>query len=195
MSGQRRRAAIVVMRWSAFLLPIKRRQWVEAMNAEIEAINDDGAALDFALGCLWTSTKERVCSIELFARSLCIGIPAGLLTLASLAAYFSGHHGWVSTQAGTVFGLLFVVFAVGAGLFLVKGAIALARFAGMLVPIYLALLLFLRSARGASADEPVSALYWALAIEGIAIWSTLFLLALLLSRAPAMHRSGNQGRP
>lgn len=195
MSGNGRRAANAVMRWSALLVPVERKQWVEAMRAEIDAIDNDGAALDFALGCLWTSTRERVCRIELFASALDIGIPVGLLTLALLAVHLSGRHGGADTQAGTVFGLLFVIFAAGAALFLAKGAFALARFAGMLLPMYLVLLLFLHSSQGLATDKPVAVLYWALAIEGIAIWSTLLLVALFMARARAKQHSGSQGRP
>lgn len=176
------------------MLPAGRKQWVKAMRAEIDAIDDDGVALDFALGCLWTSTRERVCSAELLARALCIGIPAGLLTLAVVAAHISGRHGGADTQTGTVFGLLFCIFATGAALFLVKGAGALARFAGILVPIYLALLAFLHSSRGSVTDKPATILYEVLAIEGIAIWSTLLFVALFVSRARAKRHSSRQGR-
>ncbi len=194
MSGRRRRAAMAVMRWSALLLPAERKHWVEAMRAEIDAIDDDGAALDFALGCLWTSTKERACRIRLFVSALNIVIPAGLLALAMLAAHLSGHHGGADTQVGTVFGLLFFIFAAGAALFLAKGAIALVRFSGLLIPIYLLLLLFLHFPQGLAADKPIAVLYRALAIEGIAIWSTLLLLALFMGRAQTTQHSGSQER-
>lgn len=194
MSSRRRRVAMTVMRWSALLLPDERKQWVEALRAEIDVIENDGAALDFALGCFWMSTKARVCRIELFVGTLCIGIPAGLFALAVLAAHLSGRHGGAETPAGMVFGFLFVIFAAGAGLFLAKGATALARFAGMLVPIYLGLLLFLHSSQGLATDKPGTVLFRALAIEGTAIWSMLLLGSLFVARAKAMRHPGRQGR-
>ena len=194
MIGQRRRIANAAMRWSALLLPVERKRWAEAMRAEIDAIDDDGTALDFALGCLWTSTKQSVYKLEFLVSALRIGIPAGLLSLTLLAAHLSGRHGWADTPVGTVFGILFLVFAMGAGLFLAKGATALARFAGMLIPIYLVLLVMLHSAQGLGADKPGTVLFRALAIEGIAIWSLLLLGALCLGRAHAMRHSGGRGR-
>ena len=52
MSGRRRRFANAAMIWSALLLPVKRKHWAEALRAEIDAIDNDGAALNFALGWL-----------------------------------------------------------------------------------------------------------------------------------------------
>lgn len=194
MIGRRRRVAKAVMRWSARLLPAERKQWVEALRAEIDAIENDSAALDFALGCFWMSAKARFCRIELFIGALCIGIPTGLLALAALAAQLSGRHGGAETQVGMIFGSLFVIFGSGAGLFLAKGATALARFAGMLVPIYLGLLLFLHSPHELASDKRGAAFFRALAIEGVAIWSMLLLGALFVVRAQAMRHSGRRGR-
>lgn len=190
MTGRRRRVAMRVMCWSALLLPPERKQWVAALRAEIDAIENESAALNFALGCFWMSAKACVCRIELFAAALCIGIPAGLVALAALAAHLSGRHGGADTQAGMVFGVLFVTFAAGVGLFLTKGAIALARFAGMLVPIYLGFSLFLHSPQGLAADQPGTVFFQALAIEGAAIWSTLLLGALFVARAQAIRQAG-----
>lgn len=175
-------------------MPAERKQWVEALHAEIDAIESDSAALDFALGCCWMSTKARICRIEMFAGALCIGIPAGLVAFAALAAHLSGRHGGAETQAGMVFGFLFVIFAAGAGLFLAKGASALARFAGVLVPIYLGLLLFFNSQQGLAAHQPDTAFFRALAIEGTAIWSMLLIGALFVARARAMSHPGRQGK-
>lgn len=194
MSGRRRRAAMVLMRWSTLVLPDERRQWAEAMRAEIDAIDDDGKALDFAFGCLGMSAKERVCRADFFANALRVSIPFGLLALAVLAAYLSRRHEGGDTRAGDVFGILCVIFAAGAGLFVTKGAMALVRFAGILIPIYLALSLFLYTSPGSADDLSVADLYLALAIEGIAIWSALLLAALFVARLPAMHPSRSQER-
>lgn len=183
MSSWRRRAAITLVRWSALLLPTERKEWVAAMRAETDAIDEDRAALDFALGCLWTSIKERICKVKFVTSVLNIGIPAGLFALAAIAVHLSGHHDGADTQVGTVFGLLFVLFTIGAALFLAGGAKAFARFAGMLIPAYLVLLLFLHSAKGMATDSPVASLYRALAIEGVAIWTTLLLVAVFVPRA------------
>ena len=52
------RVAQWVMEWAARLLPPHRRDWAEAMRAELAAI-PSREAFGFALGCLWAAFTER----------------------------------------------------------------------------------------------------------------------------------------
>jgi hypothetical protein len=58
----RMRAAALLLRWLAWLLPPNRKHWAEAMINEMEAINSRRAAIDWAMGCLFVALKERVLS-------------------------------------------------------------------------------------------------------------------------------------
>ena len=51
--GIRRRLARAIGGLLGHLYPSSRTGWARAMAAEIEAVEEDGAALRFALGCLW----------------------------------------------------------------------------------------------------------------------------------------------
>ena len=75
MNGRLRFLAIMLLRWSATLLPASRSQWAKAMFAELEAIEDDRFALDYALGCLWASTKECIVTLNFAARVVRIAVP------------------------------------------------------------------------------------------------------------------------
>lgn len=50
---------------AARLLPPHRRDWAEAMRAELTAIPAD-AHMDFALGCLWAALMERISLMKIF---------------------------------------------------------------------------------------------------------------------------------
>lgn len=185
MSAWQRRVAIALIDGCTVLIPREHKEWADAMRAELEAADADGEALSFALGCLWASVKERVLRIEFAAKVLRIGIPAGLSVLALLAAYLSGRHAEGAPETASVFGVSSAIFAMAATLFLTYGTIALARIAGALVPVYLALFVFAQFYGKPIADFASLSLYRALALEGVAIWSALLLMTVFLARSSA----------
>ena len=66
-SATLRRLADAVAWLLPFLYPKRRSDWAGAMRCEIEQVEDDGAALLFALGCLWGGC--RVLAAETFTPS------------------------------------------------------------------------------------------------------------------------------
>jgi hypothetical protein len=56
----KRRLAHSLLRTVYPLLPASRRDWAAAMRAEIDSLQDDGAALQWAIGCLIAGSKERI---------------------------------------------------------------------------------------------------------------------------------------
>lgn len=186
MTNWQQRMAIALVDASVALMPRENKEWADAMRAEIEAVQDDGEALEFALGCLWSSAKVRVLRVEFVADVVRVGIPAGLSAFALLAAYLSGRHVEAAAETATVFGVSSGIFAMAVALFLTNGFSALARLAGALVPIYLALLALTHLYGTPIADPAALSLYRALALEGVAIWSMLLLMTVLLARNSAM---------
>jgi len=59
-----RRLARALARWAARLMPPGRQPWATAMLAEVDGIEDDGAALAWAVGCLITGCKERIGAMD-----------------------------------------------------------------------------------------------------------------------------------
>ena len=60
-----RRLALCAARHAAFVMPPGRSSWAEAMLSEVELIEDDRAALGWAMGAVQTSYVERIRAMEL----------------------------------------------------------------------------------------------------------------------------------
>lgn len=190
MSGRLRFLAIMLVRWSATLLPASRSQWAKAMFAELEAIEDDRFALDYAFGCLWASTKERIVTLNFAARVVRIGTPSALLILALIAANLTVRHAELSLPVAIVFGLSCAIFVSAGVLFLLKGIAAFGRAAGALIVLYSIALLLVHLSGSLVGTDAATRLYRALAIEGIFLWSALFIGTVFLIR---MDRALNVG--
>ncbi|WP_394269189.1 hypothetical protein [Qipengyuania sp.] len=182
--------AIMLVRLSATLLPAGRSQWAKAMFAELQAIEDDRSALDYAFGCLWASTKECILTLSFVARVVRIGTPSALLILALIAVGLTVRNAEVSLQVATVFGLSAAIFASAATLFLLKGIAAFGRAAGALTVLYSIAFLLVHSLGSFVATDAATNLYRALTIEGIFLWSALFIGTVFLIR---MDRAVNVG--
>jgi len=63
-------------------MPAERRDWAEAMCAEIDHLDSDRAALGFALGCVWASGLQSLRSVK----ALVVLGRYGLATACGLAA-------------------------------------------------------------------------------------------------------------
>lgn len=77
-----------------------RSDWARAMTAELEAAEEDGRALRFALGCLWGAWRMLPGHAEgrfaLASHTLAIGLLLPMATLLGLAAVF----GFPAAEAG-----------------------------------------------------------------------------------------------
>jgi adenylate cyclase len=58
-----RRLAVAATRHAARVLPARRAQWAEAMRRELDYIEDDRAALRWALGCVVSSYRTRLAGL------------------------------------------------------------------------------------------------------------------------------------
>lgn len=181
MTAWRRRTAFSLLRWSARIAPRERMPWIHAMMAEMAMIEDDRAVFDFALGCLSAATKERLCRRAVIAHTLRVATPVALSVMALLGIFLAGRNAASAAPVAAVFALTATLFAVGAALHVMRGARSLARYAGMLIPLYLILFASLRLLGDRMADAATASLYRALALEGIAIWTALLLAALFVA--------------
>jgi hypothetical protein len=55
-----RRLALLLVRLAGWLMPAARREWAEAMHAELHYLDDDRAAVRWALGTVFASAQERM---------------------------------------------------------------------------------------------------------------------------------------
>jgi hypothetical protein len=55
----RRRAAILLLRLATSILPAARAEWARDMRSELDYVESDGAALTWALGCVWAGVWGR----------------------------------------------------------------------------------------------------------------------------------------
>ena len=121
-------------------------------------------------------------TLNFVARVVRIGTPSALLILALIAAGLTVRNAEVSLQVAAVFGLSAAIFASAATLFLLKGIAAFGRAAGVLIVLYSIALLLVHSLESVAATDAATKLYRALAIEGIFLWSALFIGTVFLIR-------------
>jgi hypothetical protein len=62
-SGQWRRIACKIARHASWVLPGARSGWAEAMRRELDYIEDDRAALRWAIGCVTASYAQRLATL------------------------------------------------------------------------------------------------------------------------------------
>ena len=193
MTSLRQRAAIAILRWSAHVLPREHAEWADAMYCEIEAIEDDGAALDFAVGCFRASLMARILDKRFAIRAIKVVVPAALLFLALFAAFLAGRHADSHQVTAMVFAGQSAVFAIGTALFLSSGFVALMRLSGALIALYLCIAALIVASGTFVGGTESAHLYRALALEGIAIWVSVLGAALLIIRSSVFagsHRGG-----
>ena len=178
MKPSRRRAlAEAIARQLPRMTPRSRADWAEAMRSEISGIEDPGEALRFSLGCLRACARERLRSLELLlglARRL---MTAGTAAFAMIALFSAIRVHPLDPASAFVFGVIALAFGSASLLLARKGPAGSAAIsAAMLVPSLYGLL-----GPGAAAwERRQAALYHALALEGLLLWSLLLAASLAL---------------
>jgi hypothetical protein len=87
--------ALSIAGLAASVLPEHRRDWGDAMAAEVAAIDEPREALQFAVGCLWAAVTERITFMKafVFAGRLSVGIVTALYGAAFLRFLYNGLTG------------------------------------------------------------------------------------------------------
>jgi hypothetical protein len=178
---RKRSLALTLIRWCAALLPADRASWADAMRGEVDAIEEDGAALSFAAGCIWGALRARVATKAFVAQGLRVATIGGVLSLSVVSALMTKRM--VDTQApeALVFGLTSAAFAaaVWSGL---RGPVVLVRTAGAILPVYILAYAFAGREELVAAGWVDAELHQALAIEGVVIWAALLTGGIIMSR-------------
>jgi hypothetical protein len=111
----RRRLARLVGGLLGRVYPASQSGWARAMRFEIEQIEGDGAALGFALGCLWGGCRERFADMARGEATMTIGF--GKLGQVR-------NSGIVCAAAATGLGLFYLAAAGAPPLYLVVNSVA-----------------------------------------------------------------------
>ncbi len=196
MNGHNRSLALTLISWCAMVLPTERASWAAAMKAEVEAIEDEGAALSFAAGCVWGSIKEATFTTAFAVRSVRFVTISGMLSLSLLAALITVRMINDHPSTALVFGVISALFAATAVWSYLRGAMALVRAASSMIPVYIIAYAFVSPEKGMAGEWVDARLYQALAIEGVAIWATLLTGAIFMLRienlSATTHRELNR---
>lgn len=173
----RRRLAERLTRHTVDVMPPERRAWALGMAAELEHIDDDGAALAFALGAVWASYRQGA---RLWSNWLRLGRwGVGLSTLlfgALVLAFATGLHPALS--GGRPPGPLGLLIAALAGCYLLVGW----SFIGRRTKVFLFALL-----AGAALVITAAAIF---PIVGVPVRAEAFYRALLLEEAFSLFALG-----
>lgn len=183
MNTYRRSLALVLIGWCAALLPADRVSWAAAMEAEVDAIEDEHAALAFVVGCVWGSVKERTLTMGFAVQTVRFATIASMLALALVSACIAGRLADVHAPSALVFGLTSALFAAAGVWSLLRGPLALIRTASIMIPVYIIAYVFVRLAGGIGDRWDNAGLYRALAIEGVVIWATFLAGGIFMLRA------------
>jgi hypothetical protein len=85
------------------VMPEHRREWAEAMRAELEALPTDREALTWATGCVWASYCERTKLMQIVLKSLLRAVAEGLLVAAFILGLMNLSSLWVAHSQHSCF--------------------------------------------------------------------------------------------
>lgn len=177
----RTRMAHALGRHLVRIMPVSRRDWALGMQAEIEAIDEPGPAVEFALGCIQVGYRRKLQTVSGVLAATRWGVATVTLLFAALAlanaqaALVQGSPNPLSQIFGGL-GLAFLIAGLTLALSGPRTLIMVA--ATMLALNTIALLL-------TGQTIPVHAeIYRALIVEGYLLWSILLMAGLALHFAP-----------
>ena len=102
-----RRWSIRLAMHAGEVLPAARSEWARAMQNEVAHIDSDGAALRWALGCVFAGYAERI------KAELLHGGPSMKYHLISLACLAAAYVGYIGDARGSTWIPWFALFGIG----------------------------------------------------------------------------------
>ena len=191
MNRPARAAARALGRHLVRVMPPSRADWAAGMEAEIEAIDDPGAALSFALGCVRVGYARRLRTLSGVLATLRWSVAAVTLLFAVLVL---ANALWSLglTQRGPL-----PLVIGGLGLAFLTAGVTLVRFGPGALAGVAAVMLGLNTlglwAIG-RATAPHGDVLLALIVEGYLLWSMLLLAGLTLHCAARSPRLAQLAR-
>ena len=183
----RRRLAETLLAACARILPPRHADWARAMAAELEVIEAPGAALGFAFGCLWASSKERMFDMDQPFRKTGLALVTAMAGLALLLAFSGVRLAEVHGPTGLLFGASALLCAGAALWSLWRGTEGAVEASGAMLGLYLLDFIALRLPLGQEEWVNIT-LYRAVAAEGVVAWGVLFAAAMYVARLAKERR-------
>ena len=189
IGDMRHTTATMLLRHCQALAPTGKTQWAEAMARERDEIADPGEALAFAVGCLVTISLERARTVDFLLGEVrwVVSAATGLLAMFALVAVLRMLPAY--PQAAMVLGTIGLVFGWCSRLLanskewrVVTIAIVMFALSGLSIV-----------AMNTSFPEPPhEALYRALALEGLVLWSAVLGTSLAIATGRLYKRQANK---
>jgi hypothetical protein len=174
MTSNGRRAADALMRAALIAAPPERREWAEAMRAEVAHL-PDSCAPSFAWGCLWATVRARAGSPAFILQATRWGLVLGAIGWSAANLWLAGRLSAAgATSPATIAYASAAIYASGALLTALLGLRATVVLATPLLVIVGVV------AAGTEILLPPSAyhrLYQALALEQFGLLAIVLLMA------------------
>jgi|GEM_PF-1578905 len=172
--------------------PPERREWAEAMRAEVDHLPDSDAAA-FAAGCLWTAVRARVDSA-----GFVLGAARWGLVLAAIL--WAGLHLRLAGRMSAADAALPEALSYAAAAIYALGALATALFglrvtAVLATPVLGLTAIYAAAAATLMPQSPNRAFYQALAVEEVAVLLAALLIALVAPRWAAARTVAAAAKP
>lgn len=169
-----RGGADAVMRLALIAAPPERREWAEAMRAEVAHL-PESSAHSFAWGCLWATILARAASAAFILRATQWVLVLGAISWSAANLWLADRLSGVGAAVpATVLYASAAIYASGA---LLTGWLGLRATTILATPLLVLVVLIAARTEVLFASTPYSALVQALALEQCALLAVVLLIA------------------
>ncbi len=174
MSSDGRRRADALMRLALIAAPPERREWAEAMRAEVAHL-PDASVQSFALGCVWATVRARAGSPAFILQATQWVLVLGAIGWSAANLWLAGRlSGAGAASPATVAQASAAIYASGA---LLTALLGLRATMVLATPMLVLVGLIAAGAEVLLPPSPYNDLYQALALEQCGLLAMVLLIA------------------
>lgn len=82
---------VLIMALAARIAPVTDKEWLRAMEAEVDHAHQTGDGIAFAMGCLRSAAFRRAASPTFLATATQTSVSLGLMTMGAIGVWLSGR--------------------------------------------------------------------------------------------------------
>jgi len=174
MTSDGRRRANELMRLALIAAPPERREWAEAMRAEVAHL-PDSSAQSFAWGCLWATIRARAGSPAFILQATRWVLVLGAISWSAASLWLAGRlSGAGAASPATVAYASAAIYALGA---LLTALLGLRATVALATPVLVLVSLVAAGTEMLLPPSPHNLLYQALALEQCVLLVVVLLIA------------------